>query len=186
MTDNHHIGRMLRELSAYLEMEGVGFKPRAYEKAAEAVEACEAPIARLFEEGGTEAVATTWGGKSIAQKIVELLETEDERVRPLSRRGADRRPHRGEALPGPRTSLHLPSDSKPDGPSVFVGRMRNPNVDILFHPTGRILQKRDPYHLDFDEVCGLPRRREPSWRSTRFPIGSTLTTSTFARRSEPA
>ena len=76
MTDNHDIARMLREISAYLEMEGVGFKPRAYEKAAEAVEACEAPMDRLFEEGGTKAVATIPGvGKSIAQKIVELLET---------------------------------------------------------------------------------------------------------------
>ncbi len=28
--------------------------------------------------------------------------------------------------------------------------MRNPNVDIIFHPTGRIIKKRDPYDVDMD------------------------------------
>ena len=76
MVDNRDVGKVLREISAYLEMEGVGFKPRAYEKAAEAVEASEGQVARLFEEGGAKAVATVPGvGKSIAQKIVEFFET---------------------------------------------------------------------------------------------------------------
>ena len=76
MTSNRDIGKVLREISAYLEMEGVGFKPRAYEKAAEAVEASEEPVARLVEEGGAKAVATIPGvGKSIAQKIAEFLTT---------------------------------------------------------------------------------------------------------------
>jgi len=76
MLSNHDIGSVLREISAYLEMEGVGFKPRAYEKAAEAIEATEESVARLFEEGGLKAVETIPGvGKSIAQKIAELLET---------------------------------------------------------------------------------------------------------------
>lgn len=30
--------------------------------------------------------------------------------------------------------------------------MKNPHVDILFHPTGRIINKRKPYELDIDEV----------------------------------
>jgi DNA polymerase (family 10) len=76
MPDNHDIAKALREIAAYLELEGVGFKPRAYEKAAEAVEANEEPVAHLLEEGGAKAVATIPGvGKSIAQKIVEFLET---------------------------------------------------------------------------------------------------------------
>ena len=73
---NHDIGNVLREIAAYLEMEGVGFKPRAYEKAAEAVEASDVPVSSLLQTGGVKAVETLPGvGKSIAQKIVELLET---------------------------------------------------------------------------------------------------------------
>ncbi len=35
--------------------------------------------------------------------------------------------------------------------------MRNPHVDILFHPTGRVVLKRDPYDLDLDEVLRVAR-----------------------------
>lgn len=34
----------------------------------------------------------------------------------------------------------------------IVTAMRNPHADILFHPTGRVLQKREPYDVDFDEI----------------------------------
>jgi DNA polymerase (family 10) len=30
--------------------------------------------------------------------------------------------------------------------------MRNPHVDIIFHPTGRIINKREAYSLDIDEI----------------------------------
>ncbi len=30
--------------------------------------------------------------------------------------------------------------------------MENPNADILFHPTGRVIQKREPYEVDIDAV----------------------------------
>ncbi|MEK7650124.1 MAG: DNA polymerase/3'-5' exonuclease PolX [Patescibacteria group bacterium] len=30
--------------------------------------------------------------------------------------------------------------------------MSNPHVDILFHPTGRVLKKRDPYAVDIDRI----------------------------------
>ncbi len=30
--------------------------------------------------------------------------------------------------------------------------MSNPHIDILFHPTGRVLKKRDPYALDIDKI----------------------------------
>jgi len=35
--------------------------------------------------------------------------------------------------------------------------MRNPNVDIISHPTGRILKKRDEYQVDFDKVLRAAR-----------------------------
>lgn len=30
--------------------------------------------------------------------------------------------------------------------------MRNPNVDIIFHPTGRLIQRRKAYEIDMDEI----------------------------------
>ena len=71
---NEEIGRVLREIALFLEMEGVAFKPRAYEKAAQSIEAMEHPVAELYQTGGEKAVATVPGvGKSIAEKIAELL-----------------------------------------------------------------------------------------------------------------
>ncbi|MEK7503713.1 MAG: DNA polymerase/3'-5' exonuclease PolX [Patescibacteria group bacterium] len=34
----------------------------------------------------------------------------------------------------------------------LIQAMKNPNVDIISHPTGRILKKRDEYQIDFDKV----------------------------------
>ena len=76
MRTNRDVGKLLREIGAFLEMEGVAFKPRAYEKAALAIEAMEEPLASLHQKGGAKLVATVPGvGKSLAEKIVEFLET---------------------------------------------------------------------------------------------------------------
>ena len=34
----------------------------------------------------------------------------------------------------------------------IIKAMRNKHADILFHPTGRLIQKREPYDIDMDEV----------------------------------
>lgn len=34
----------------------------------------------------------------------------------------------------------------------IITAMKNPNVDIISHPTGRILKQRDEYQIDFDEI----------------------------------
>ena len=34
----------------------------------------------------------------------------------------------------------------------IINAIKNPNVDIISHPTGRILQKRDEYQIDFDKI----------------------------------
>ncbi|MDP3015184.1 MAG: DNA polymerase/3'-5' exonuclease PolX [bacterium] len=34
----------------------------------------------------------------------------------------------------------------------IIKAMKNPNVDIISHPTGRILKQRDEYEIDFDEI----------------------------------
>ena len=35
--------------------------------------------------------------------------------------------------------------------------MRNPNVDIVFHPTGRLLDRREPCDLDMDKVIKVAK-----------------------------
>lgn len=39
----------------------------------------------------------------------------------------------------------------------IVRAMRNPHADILFHPTGRVIQKREPYDVDMDVVIQTAR-----------------------------
>lgn len=42
--------------------------------------------------------------------------------------------------------------SEPDMTERVLSAMSNPNVDILFHPTGRIIQKREAYKIDMARV----------------------------------
>jgi len=42
--------------------------------------------------------------------------------------------------------------SKKDMTERIVRAMQNPHVDILFHPTGRILNKRDAYEVDMSRI----------------------------------
>src|SRR5206468_10516116 len=39
----------------------------------------------------------------------------------------------------------------------IVRAIRNPHADILFHPTGRKLQTREPYDVDMDAVIAAAR-----------------------------
>jgi len=73
---NAEIARIMREIAIYLDMEGVEFKPRAYEKAAYAIEACDQPLIEVYRSGGFKAICELPGvGKSIAEKIETLLQT---------------------------------------------------------------------------------------------------------------
>ena len=73
---NADIARTMREIAVFLDMEGVPFKPRAYEKAAYAIESVDEPIIDIYRRGGIKAIEEIPGvGKSIAEKIVTLLDT---------------------------------------------------------------------------------------------------------------
>jgi DNA polymerase (family 10) len=57
-----------------LEMEGMAFKPRTYEKAAQAVAGTARPLAELAREGGVAGLSEIPGvGRGIAERIVEFL-----------------------------------------------------------------------------------------------------------------
>ena len=73
---NADIARIMREIAIYLDMEGVPFKPRAYEKAAYAIEAVDEPLTEVFRHGGLKTICEIPGiGKSIGEKIATLIET---------------------------------------------------------------------------------------------------------------
>ena len=74
--ENARLARVFRDLAAYLEMDGVQFKPRAYEKAAQAIEAHDRPLADVYRERGAKGLREVAGiGASMAQKLEELLTT---------------------------------------------------------------------------------------------------------------
>jgi DNA polymerase (family 10) len=73
---NEDVARRLRELALFLEMEGVPYRPRAYEKAALAVEALQRPVAEIDAEQGAAGLdALPSIGKGIARRIEEILRT---------------------------------------------------------------------------------------------------------------
>jgi DNA polymerase (family 10) len=73
---NAELARCFRDLAAFLEMEDVPFKPRAYEKAAQAIAAHDRPLAEIYRDGGVKALCAIPGvGRSMADKLEELLTT---------------------------------------------------------------------------------------------------------------
>ncbi len=73
---NSEVVKILKEIALFLEMNDVQFKPRAYEKAANSIEALEDDIQEVYKRGGTKALMEIPSiGKNIAEKIKELMET---------------------------------------------------------------------------------------------------------------
>lgn len=52
------------------------------------------------------------------------------------------------------SNFRLPSE---DQTKRVIAALKNPHVDILFHPTGRILNKREGYDIDIDEVIEVAK-----------------------------
>src|SRR3989338_4948489 len=72
---NKEIAKILMEMSILYEMEGILFKPRAYEKAALGVESLDKEVKEIYKEGGEKALTKIPGvGKGIAFHIKQLLE----------------------------------------------------------------------------------------------------------------
>ncbi len=73
---NADIAKILSEISIYLEMDDVPFKPRAYEKVAETVGSLDEEVSDIYEKGGRKALEAIPGvGEGIAEKIEELFTT---------------------------------------------------------------------------------------------------------------
>jgi DNA polymerase (family X) len=52
--------------------------------------------------------------------------------------------------------------------------IENPNADILFHPTGRIINKREPIDLDMDEIIAVSKKTGTVMEINCFPERSDL------------
>jgi len=74
MITNREIAKEFTEMAALLEMHGVAFKPRAYEKAALGVESLDREVKDIYKEGGVKALEQIPSvGKGIAAHIEELI-----------------------------------------------------------------------------------------------------------------
>ncbi|MFZ5448041.1 MAG: DNA polymerase/3'-5' exonuclease PolX [Thermodesulfobacteriota bacterium] len=73
---NKEIAKIFNEIAEYLEMEGVQFKPYAYQKAALTLETLKSDVEDLYKQGGLKALKSIPGvGESMARKIEEYLTT---------------------------------------------------------------------------------------------------------------
>ena len=73
---NQEIANIFYEIAHFLEMEGIQFKPYAYQKAAISLESLERDIRDIYREGGRKFLEKIPGvGESIAEKIEEYLKT---------------------------------------------------------------------------------------------------------------
>jgi len=74
--DNKEIAKILYEISEYLAMEDVPFKPRAYERAAMVVEELEDRVGDIYKKEGLKGLMNIpTVGKGIAERIKELIKT---------------------------------------------------------------------------------------------------------------
>ena len=51
----------------------------------------------------------------------------------------------------------------------MIKTMKNPNIDIISHPTGRILKKRDEYRIDFDRILRVAKETGTILEINSFP-----------------
>lgn len=51
----------------------------------------------------------------------------------------------------------------------IIRAMENPNVDIIFHPTGRIIQRRDAYKVDMDALLKAAKRTKTVMEIDAYP-----------------
>jgi len=50
-----------------------------------------------------------------------------------------------------------------------IKAMQNPNVDIIFHLTGRVINKREPIELDIDEIISAAKRTKTVLEIDAYP-----------------
>ena len=59
--------------------------------------------------------------------------------------------------------------SEKDMTARIIRATENPNVDILFHPTGRVIKRREAYKVDMDELLKTAKRTKTVMEIDAFP-----------------
>jgi len=73
---NRQLSQIFYEIASFLEMEGIPFKPYAYERVGLVLETLEKDVSQIYKEGGIKALEKIPGvGENIAKKIEEYLNT---------------------------------------------------------------------------------------------------------------
>jgi DNA polymerase (family 10) len=73
---NQELAKIFNEIAEYLEMEGVQFKPYAYQKAAITLATLKDDVGEIYQQRGLKGLKEITGvGASIAQKIEEFIHT---------------------------------------------------------------------------------------------------------------
>ena len=73
---NQDLSKIFREMSVFLEMKEVPFKPQAYERVSSAMESLQEDVSDIYREGGLKALEAIPGvGRGIAEKMEEYIKT---------------------------------------------------------------------------------------------------------------
>lgn len=73
---NQELAKIFNSMAQYLEMDGVAFKPYAYQRAAISLETLKEDVGEIYRNGGIKALLEIPGvGKAIADHIEEYLKT---------------------------------------------------------------------------------------------------------------
>ncbi|MDO8470376.1 MAG: DNA polymerase/3'-5' exonuclease PolX [bacterium] len=59
--------------------------------------------------------------------------------------------------------------SEKDMTNRICRAMENPNADILFHPTGRLINKREPYRIDMEKLMSTAKKTGTLLEINAFP-----------------
>ncbi|OHA63764.1 MAG: DNA polymerase III [Candidatus Wildermuthbacteria bacterium RIFCSPHIGHO2_01_FULL_48_27b] len=73
---------------------------------------------------------------------------------------------------------------KKDMTARIVKAMGNPHADILFHPTGRLIAKREAYQVDMDEIIATAKKTGTILEINAFPERLDLADSNIKRAVE--
>jgi DNA polymerase (family 10) len=59
--------------------------------------------------------------------------------------------------------------SKKEQTERIIKAMHNPHVDIIFHPTGRLINRRAAYEVDIDEIIAAAKKTKTVLEINAFP-----------------
>jgi DNA polymerase (family 10) len=66
----------------------------------------------------------------------------------------------------------------------IIRAMKNPNVDIISHPTGRLIQRRDEYQIDFEKILKVAKETGTILEINSFPERLDLNAENIRRAKE--